>query len=97
MKNTDKERLIKDIEDRNFIINQYNLTGKIDRAEAIRKIYELRISDKNVAAITAAGLLAYSVPFDSATDEQIIAELRMQADILNSELMKKVTEDQNEH
>ena len=46
MKDTDKEKLIKDIADRNFIINQYKLTGNIDRAEAIRKINELRISDK---------------------------------------------------
>lgn len=96
MKNTDKGKLIKDIDDRNFIINQYNLTGEINRAGVIRKINELRISDKTVAAITATKLLSYSVPFDSATDEQIVAELRMQADILNAELMKKVTEDKNE-
>ena len=42
MKDSDKEKLIKDIADRNFIINQYKLTGNIDRAEAIRKINELR-------------------------------------------------------
>ena len=97
MKDTDKEKLIKDIADRNFIINQYRLKGNIDRAEAIRKINELRISDKAVATITATKLLSYSVPIDCATDEQIIAELKMQVDILNAELLEKFTEENNEH
>ena len=91
MKDSDKEKLIKDIADRNFIINQYKLKGNIDRAEAIRKINELRISDKVVAT------MSYSVPFDCATDEQIIAELKMQVDILNAELLEKFTEENNEH
>lgn len=97
MKYTDKEKLIKDIADRDFIVNQYKLTGSINRAEAIRKINELRISDKVVATITATKLSLYSVPFDCATDEQIIAELKMQADILNAELLEKFTEDKNEY
>lgn len=97
MKDSDKEKLIKDIADRNFIINQYKLKGNIDRAEAIRKINELRISNKVVATITATKLLSYSVTFDCATDEQIIAELKMQVDILNAELLEKFTEENNEH
>lgn len=97
MKDSDKEKLIKDIADRNFIINQYKLTGSIVRAEAIRKINELRISDKVVATITATKLSSYSVPFDCATDEQIIEELKMQVDILNAELLEKFTEDKNEY
>lgn len=97
MKDLDKEKLIKDIADRNFIINQYKLTGNIDRAEAIRKINELRISDKVVATITATKLSPYSVPFDCATDGEIIAELKMQVDILNAELLEKFTEENNEH
>lgn len=97
MKDTDKEKLIKDIADRNFIINQYRLKGNIDRAEAIRKINELRISDNVVATITATKLLSYSVPFNCATDEQVIAELKMQVDILNAELSEKFTEDKNEY
>lgn len=61
MKDSDKEKLIKDIADRNFIINQYKLKGNIDRAEAIRKINELRISADKKDEIW---MLRYGFTFD---------------------------------
>lgn len=91
-KANDIESIRKDIYERQQIINDYQITRYLDRDKAISKIKELRATDENVAAVTAVKLTQYSVPFSQVPDENIIAELKMQVDILSAELIKQTAE-----
>ena len=82
----------KDIQERQQMINEYQMTRRLDRNKAISKIQELRITNENVAAVTAVKLSQYSVPFSQVSDENIVAELKMQMDILSAELAKELSE-----
>lgn len=88
----DYSSLLKDIQERQDIINKYNTYGYLDRNDAINKIKELRITDKKVMTATAAELAVRSVPFNQASNETIIAELQMQIDILKAEFAEKTGE-----
>lgn len=78
--------IIKDIEEREKIINNYKMTGFINRDKAIEKIKELRLSDMDVAKVTSVKLAESAVPFDIATEDQIIGELIMQVEILKAKI-----------
>lgn len=84
----DKASILKDIDERNKIINQYFANGIIDRNDAISKILKLRATDKEVAIVTCAELSVHSTPFEHATNAQIIEELKMQVSILEAKLYK---------
>lgn len=88
-----KESLIKDIGERENIISNYQKYGVLDRDNAIKKIQELRISDKDVAAVTSIKLVTSSIPFSQSTNDQIIGELTMQKDILLAKLNEKQSEE----
>lgn len=83
-----KESLIKDISEIEKIISDYKKYGALDRDKAINKIQELRIKDKEVEEITIAKLATFSIPFSMSTDEQIVAELEMQKEILKAKLFR---------
>ena len=78
---------IKDIKERENIINNYNTSGWLDREDAIHKIQELRVKDSQVGQVTAIKLAQYTIPFEEASDSQIVDELRMQVNILKSKLL----------
>lgn len=82
----------KDIQERQQMINEYQMTRRLDRDKAISKIMELRGKDVKVAAVTDIKLAQFSVPFSQAPDENIVAELKMQMDILSAELAKELSE-----
>lgn len=82
----------KDIQERQQMINEFQMTRRLDRDKAISKIQELRITNENVAAVTAVKLAQYSVPFSQVPDENIVAELKMQMEILSAELLKETHE-----
>ena len=82
----------KDINERNEVINTFISTGYLDRDKAVSKIIELRKTDENVAAVTNVKLIQYSVPFSEVPNKNIVAELKMQVDILSVELAKKIAE-----
>ncbi len=82
----------KDIQECQQMINEYQMTRRLDRDKAISKIQELRITNENIAAVTAVKLAQYSVPFSQVSDENIVAELKMQMDILTAELAKELSE-----
>lgn len=88
----DIDSIRKDINERTEMINTYLTTRRLDRNKAISKIKELRKIDENVATVTAVKLAQYSVPFSEVPNENIVAELEMQVDILTAELIKKTTE-----
>lgn len=93
----DNASLLKDITERDNIIRNYQLYGSLDRDYAIKKILELRISDNDVATVTSVNLSVSSTPFSQSTNDQIVAELAMQRDILKAKLIKKQAEESNEH
>ena len=82
----DKASIIKEISDREQMIKDYQLTGRLDRPKAIEKIQELRLTDTDVAVATTARLAVSSTPFSQASDQGIIAELQMQIGILTAKL-----------
>lgn len=88
----DIDSIKKDIHERNEIITKYMNTRYLDRDKAISKIQELRLTNKNVATITAVKLAQHSVPFSQVPDESIIEELKMQVDILKTDLAKETIE-----
>lgn len=88
----DIDSIRKDIHDRQQIINEYINTRHLDRDKAISKIMELRRKDAKVAAVTDIKLAQFSVSFSQAPDENIVAELKMQMDILSAELAKELSE-----
>ncbi|MDE5558543.1 MAG: hypothetical protein K2J32_12820 [Ruminococcus sp.] len=88
----DIDSIRKDIKERQQMINKYLITGYLDRDAAIIKIQKLRLTDENVATVTSVKLAQYSVPFSEVPNENIVAELKMQVDILTAELVKKTTE-----
>lgn len=90
-----KESLIKDIAEREKIISDYKKYGILDRDKAINIIQELRIKDKEVEEITIAKLATFSIPFSMSTDEQIVAELDMQKEILTAKLIIIQNEEQS--
>lgn len=85
----DLSSMLKDLEDRNQVIQRYRMTGYLDRADAIRKIQELRLTNADVAAATVASLAVSSTPFEQASDHGIVTELQMQANVLAAEIFKK--------
>ena len=84
----DKASILKDIDDRKQIIWNYQLTGHLDRDKAVGEIQKLRLNDEDVAKATAAQLAISSTPFAQAPDQDIIAELQMQVNILTAKLAK---------
>lgn len=88
----DIDSIRKDIHDRQQIINEYINTRHLDRDKAISKIMELRRKDAKVAAVTDIKLAQFSVSFSQAPDENIVAELKMQMNILSAELAKELSE-----
>lgn len=91
-KTHDIESIRNDIHERQQIINDYMNTRHLDREKAIFKIMELRGKNAKVAAVTDIKLAQFSVPFSQAPDENIVAELKMQMDILSAELAKELSE-----
>ena len=88
----DIDSIRKDIDERQQMIKDYMNTRHLDRDKAISKIQELRATDENVAAVTSVKLAQFSVPFSQVSDENIVAELKMQMDILTAELAKELSE-----
>ncbi len=84
----DKDSLLNEISERRNIVQNYRHTGLLDRNKAMKTILELRSKDVDVAEVTMAKLAVSSVPFDHATDQEIISELQMQIDVLTSKLLK---------
>lgn len=92
MNELDKISLMKDIDDRNKIIEQYKQFGILNREDAINKIRELRMKDKDILQVTSASLKISSIPFSQSTNDQIVGELIMQNDILLAKLIEKQSE-----
>ena len=85
----DKASILKDINDREQMIRNYQISGHLDRNTAIEKIQELRQTDEDIALATAARLAISSTPFVQIPDQGIVAELQMQVSILAAKLLQE--------
>ena len=86
--NREKASILKDIDDRMQLIQNYRQTRYLDRDKAIDLIQRLRLFDKDVAMITVERLAVSSTPFTEASDQGIVDELVMQVGILTAKLAK---------
>lgn len=84
----DKVNALKDISDRQQLIQDYRRTGYLDRQKAINKIMELRYTDGEVAAITIANNTPQSIPLVSAPDQGLVSELELQIAILSKKVLQ---------
>ena len=78
----------KDISDRQQIIQKYQLTGYLDRDNAIEMIKELRIADNLVLMEASIRVATNPVPLEQASDQVIVAELQAQINILTTKLLR---------
>ena len=85
----DKESLIKDINERNIIIQNYQITRSLDRDNAIRKINELRKTDNDISRVAIIQTAISSTSLYQATNEQIVNELIIQNAVLKAKLIVK--------
>lgn len=93
----DKLSGVKDINERQNIIRQFETTGFLDRNKAINKITSLQITDTELLTATKLKQVASgSVNLYQADDNTIISNLQFQVDFLISKLGKLNLEDRNE-
>ncbi|MCD7770545.1 MAG: hypothetical protein LUH23_00385 [Oscillospiraceae bacterium] len=81
--------ILKDIEEIDKIISEYDEKGTLDRDKAISKIQEVRFSNQAVLEVSADVLRYNSVPFCNVSNEALVSELRMQRDVLQTDYLKK--------
>mgnify|MGYP000728975839 CR=1 FL=1 len=89
----DTASLEHDIGERQEIIEKYQMTGLLDRDDAISKIRKLRCTDKEIAEETVVRLAVSSIPFEYCSNDILIGELQMQKTILEGKLLAKRRED----
>lgn len=93
---TNKDEVLKiqkDIDERIKISNEFKQKGyysKEEKDEAIKKVMELRASDKVVNAIAFAENAKGSVPPEAATDEMVFSEINKQINLLKAKLANEV-------
>lgn len=93
----DKLSVVKDINERQNIIRQFETTGFLDRNKAINKITSLQITDTELLTATKLKQVASgSVNLYQADDNTIISNLQFQVNFLISKLGKLNLEDRNE-
>lgn len=86
----ERSSILKDINERKQIIQDYQLTGHLDREKAVKKIQELRLHDIDIAIATIDRLVVSSTPFSQIPDQGIVEELQMQINILTAKYLNKV-------
>ncbi len=80
---------MKDINERQSIIDKYYRYGISDRDEAIRKIIELRITDFSVAAFYRLQSTQSQIKLEEASDLQLVKELETQIAILSGKYIDR--------
>ena len=87
---TDTESLIKDIKERDDIIQNYRITRSLDRDNAIRKILELRKTDDDILHVAMIQTALFPMSPYQATNDQIVNELIIQNAVLRAKLIRKI-------
>ena len=87
MKHLSNHLIAELISDRQQIIDEFNRTSYLDRSKAISLIQSLRLEDADVmAATTAVHLASGTTTWDRATNEQVVGELTLQANVLQTKI-----------
>lgn len=82
--------IIKDIQERTKIIQDYSTNGFLDRNKAIDKIKELQNTDVDVTVATAAAqMMCGSLILERADDKTLIENLIFQINILEGKRIQK--------
>lgn len=90
----DKMSISKDIVERENIIYQFQITGFLDRNEAIKKITSLQLTDADMATATVAKQKQCgSVDLYQVDDNLIVSNMQFQIDFLKAKLAKLKLED----
>lgn len=93
-KEFDKASLIKDIIERENIIQRFQMTGHLDRDDAIKKIETKIFADADLTLATAAKQAqSGSVNLQQADNNLIIMNMQFQVDFLKAKLIKLELED----
>lgn len=90
----DKMSITKDITERENIVRQFQMTGFLNRNDAIEKIRSLQITDADLALATLAKQAeSGSIDLYQADNALIIANIQFQIDILTAKLAELELED----
>jgi len=93
LRNMDAEtiKLIRDIDERKRIINDYRYCRILDRDHVIKLIVEKRQEDPKVFFITRATQFGKTLsPLEEAPDEILIQELQLQVVAMEGEVVEKM-------
>lgn len=85
--------LSKDIQDIDYMLNQYCRSGLIDRERAISKIRELRITNKDIGKAEIATAPCNFIPFNEASNDQLASVLNAYRAILLENYLRNMQED----
>ena len=85
--------LLKDIQDIDDILNQYNRNGVLDRKRAIDKIRELQLTNRNIGTAVAKTIPFSFIPFNKASNDQLVCELNAYEAILMEKCLRNAWED----
>lgn len=81
--------ITKDIVERQNIIRQFQITGFLDRNDAIKKIESIQVTDAELALATIAKQAqSGSVDLNKVDNNLIIANMQFQIDFLTEKLAK---------
>ena len=93
-KEYDRLSITKDIAERQNIIRQFQITGFLDRNDAIEKIKTTQLTDADLALATITKqAISGSVDLHQADDNLIIANMQFQIGFLKAKLAKLELED----
>ncbi|MCD7732187.1 MAG: hypothetical protein LUH56_01935 [Oscillospiraceae bacterium] len=81
--------ILKNIEEIDKIISEYDEKGTLNRDRVINKIADVRRKNQAVQAITVTTLSYSNVSLSNASNEVLVSELRMQRDVLQADYLKK--------
>ena len=84
-----KTDTLNSIKERKDIIDKYYQTGQLDRDEAVKKIKELRKTDKNVLTVAIMQQVGGSIPLEQAPDNGLVIELENQIQLLEMKLFEE--------
>ena len=90
----DKASIVKDIEEREAIIQRFYATGELDREDAIRKFQALQIKDSEAAEVMALERIKNGgIDIRSADNNTIVGNLQFQVDFLKANLLIRMDKD----
>lgn len=81
---------IKDIDD---MLDRYERNGVLDREKAINKIRKLQLTNKDIGTAVAATIPFSFIPFNRASNDQLVSELNAYKAILMEKCLHNSWED----